>query len=59
MKANDYQNKIDEMTGQVQGNIVALLKKHNVTKLDFNTILDECKTTKSVVCLARVTAYER
>ena len=46
MKANDYQNKIDEMTGQVQGNIVALLKKHNVTKLDFNTILDECKTTK-------------
>ena len=44
MKANDYQNKIDEMTGQVQGNIVALLKKHNVTKLDFNTILDECKT---------------
>lgn len=44
MKANDYQNKIDEMTEQVQGNIVALLKKHNVTKLDFNTILDECKT---------------
>lgn len=44
MRANDYQNKIDEMTEQVQGNIVALLKKHNVTKLDFNTILDECKT---------------
>lgn len=44
MKANDYQNKIDEMTEQVQGNIVELLKKHNVTKLDFNTILDECKT---------------
>mgnify|MGYP003474655189 FL=1 len=46
MKANDYQNKIDEMNAQVMGNIVALLKKHNVTKLDFNTILDECKTTK-------------
>lgn len=44
MRANDYQNKIDEMTEQVQGNIVELLKKHNVTKLDFNTILDECKT---------------
>lgn len=28
----------------MQGNIVELLKKHNVTKLDFNTILDECKT---------------
>lgn len=46
MNANDYQNKIDEMNAQVMGNIVALLKKHNVTKLDFNTILDECKTTK-------------
>lgn len=46
MRANDYQNKIDEMTEQMQGNIVALLKKHNVTKLDFNTILDECKTTQ-------------
>ena len=32
------------MTEQVQGNIVALLKKHNVTKLDFNTILNECNT---------------
>lgn len=44
MKANYYQNKIDEMTEQVQCNIVVLLKKHNVTKLDFNTILNECKT---------------
>lgn len=46
MKANYYQNKIDEMTEQVQCNIVVLLKKHNVTKLDFNTILNECKTTQ-------------
>lgn len=46
MRANDYQNKIDKMNAQVMGNIVALLKMHNVTKLDFNTILDECKTTQ-------------
>lgn len=44
MKVNDYQNKIDKMNAQVMGNIVELLNKHNVTKLDFNTILDECKT---------------
>ena len=44
MRANDYQNKIDEMREQVQGNIVELLKKHNVTKLDFKTILDTCRT---------------
>lgn len=31
MKANDYQNKIDEMTQQAEDNIVALLKKNNVT----------------------------
>lgn len=46
MKANDYQNKIDEMTQQVEDNIVTLLKKHNVTKLDFKTILDTCRIAK-------------
>lgn len=47
MKANDYQNKIDEMAEQAQGNIVALLKKHNVTNLDFNTILNNCNVVDS------------
>ena len=46
MKANDYQNKIDEMNAQVMGNIVALLKTYNITNLDFNTILDGCKITQ-------------
>lgn len=51
MKANDYQNKIDEMTEQVQGNIVALLKKHNVTNLYFKSILtayDEAESDRAV-----------
>ena len=40
MKANDYQNKIDEMNAQVMGNIVALLKTYNITNLYFKSILD-------------------
>lgn len=51
MKANDYQNKIDEMNAQVMGNIVALLKTYNITNLDFKSILtayDEAESDRAV-----------
>lgn len=51
MKANDYQNKIDEMNAQVMGNIVALLKTYNITNLYFKSILtayDEAESDRAV-----------
>ena len=51
MRANDYQNKIDEMNAQVMGNIVALLKTYNITNLYFKSILtayDEAESDRAV-----------
>ena len=51
MRANDYQNKIDEMNAQVMGNIVALLKTYNITNLYFKsrlTAYDEAESDRAV-----------
>lgn len=40
MGANNYYNQIEEMNKQAQKDIIALLKEHNIFKLDFYVILN-------------------